>query len=181
MGKGGSSSSSTTNNNTNINGTNAVQGDNLGVLISGVQGSVGNITMTDQGATKTAGKIAEEALNLGGDTVSAMASSIDKTLDSNTKVSKAAFDFGEESLKGALSASNKSLDKMESVSESAMSALKSMASQSNESARAALTMAGDAKQREQIGNATEWTKVAYAICAVLAIGAVAYAIVKGSK
>lgn len=140
MGKGGSSKSSTQNSNTNINGTNAVEGDNLGVLISGVQGSVGNITLTDQGAIKAAADTAKAAIN------------------SNTEVTS-----------GALKSNT-------DVSKSAMDAVKSMAAQSNENARAAITMASTAKTYEQTGSDSLKTKAVYAICAVAAVGTLAYVI-----
>lgn len=140
MGKGGSSKSSTQNSNTNINGTNAVEGDNLGVLISGVQGSVGNITLTDQGAIKAAADTAKAAIN------------------SNTEVTS-----------GALKSNT-------DVSKSAMDAVKSMAAQSNENARAAITMASTAKTYEQTGNASVVKGIAYAVCVVAAVGVVAYAV-----
>jgi len=144
MGKGGHSESKTQNTNTNINGTNAVQGDNLGVLISGVQGSVGNITLTDQGAIKAAANTAQAAIK------------------SNTDVAKSAFGFGEESFKSALDS------------------VKNIASQSNENARAAITMAGNAKTYEQTGSATTVTRMIYVVGGVLALAAIAYAL-KGKK
>ncbi|OOF25723.1 hypothetical protein [Salinivibrio sp. IB872] len=60
---GGSKSSSKTKNvNTNVSGQNAIQGDNLGVAISGVNNSTINATVTDHGAVDRSFEFAEESL-----------------------------------------------------------------------------------------------------------------------
>ncbi|NOH31383.1 hypothetical protein F0244_25005, partial [Vibrio mediterranei] len=61
-GGGGSSKSSNQTHNTNVSGTNAVSGDNLGVLVSGINNSTIKATMTDHGAIDTASKLASKAL-----------------------------------------------------------------------------------------------------------------------
>lgn len=69
-GDGGESSSTTTTTTTNTSGSNAAQGDNLGTMISGVNNSTINTTVTDHGAVSG-------SLNFAGDVV-------DKVLESNT-------------------------------------------------------------------------------------------------
>ena len=163
MGKGGSSSSSNTTQTTNVSGTNAVSGDNLGVLLSGVNGSTVNVTATDHGAVKS-------SLEFGRDALKSNEHAVDKALkmggDSVTK----ALNFGEESMKNAMGVSRESLDKMESTSLGAINAVKSMAAQSNENARTAIAMADKAKAHEQTGNTPEMTKVVYAALGVTVIG-----------
>lgn len=61
---GGSSSSSATKNyNTNVSGQNAIQGDNLGVAISGVNDSTIHATVTDHDSVNRSFDFAEESLN----------------------------------------------------------------------------------------------------------------------
>lgn len=62
---GGSSSSSSTSNttNTNTSGSAAVSGDNTGTIISGVNNSTINTTVTDHGAIEAAGDAIEKALD----------------------------------------------------------------------------------------------------------------------
>lgn len=152
MGKGGSSSSSNTTQNTNVNGTNAVSGDNLGVLVSGVNGSTINVTATDHGAVKAAAHLSEKALA------------------ANQESVREAFSFGEKSLDKAFDFGEKSLDAVSSNSKNAIDAVKTMATQSNENARAALTMAENAKTYEQTGNATITNKLVFAVSALLISG-----------
>lgn len=56
---GGRSSSSNTTNTEQTNGQNAIQGDNLGVAVSGVSNSNINVTTTDHGAIHTAKDLGE--------------------------------------------------------------------------------------------------------------------------
>ncbi|OOF11770.1 hypothetical protein [Salinivibrio sp. PR919] len=60
---GSKSSSSTKNVNTNVSGQNAIQGDNLGVAISGVNNSTINATVTDHGTVDRSFEFAEESLD----------------------------------------------------------------------------------------------------------------------
>lgn len=62
MGGGGKSSSKNTTTSTNVSGQNAIQGDNLGVTISGVNDSNIDVTMTDHGAMERAAELGELAL-----------------------------------------------------------------------------------------------------------------------
>ncbi|MDW6092036.1 hypothetical protein SBX64_05715 [Vibrio rhizosphaerae] len=146
MGGGGKSSSSNTTNTTTVSGTNAVQGDNLGVILSGIQGSVGNITVTDQGAVNAAKETAKQALETSADTT------------------KETLSFGKDSLKEAFSFGEKSL----SANKSAIDAIKAVANQASENTRTALAVADAAKQREQTGldNRSYLTKFAIAACVV---------------
>ncbi|OOE92839.1 hypothetical protein BZG76_06030 [Salinivibrio sp. AR647] len=61
---GGSSSSSAAKNyNTNVSGQNAIQGDNLGVAISGVNGSTINATVTDHNAVNRSFDLADNSMS----------------------------------------------------------------------------------------------------------------------
>ncbi len=62
MGKGGSSSSNSTTSTKNTSGQNAIQGDNLGVALSGVSESEINIAMSDHGAIEAAKELGELAI-----------------------------------------------------------------------------------------------------------------------
>ncbi len=62
MGKSKSKSSNTSNT-TNVSGQNAIDGDNLGVAISGVNNSTIHTTMTDHGALNAAVGLAETAVD----------------------------------------------------------------------------------------------------------------------
>ncbi|WFB46726.1 hypothetical protein [Vibrio coralliilyticus] len=158
MGKGGSSSSSNTTQNTNVNGTNAVSGDNLGVLVSGVNKSTINVTATDHGAVKAAANLSEKALA------------------SNQETVKEAFSFGEKSLGKALDFGEQSLEAVSANSQSAIDAVKTMAAQSNQNARAALTMAENAKTYEQTGSASLNNKLVFAVSGLIVGGIVIAAI-----
>ncbi len=59
------SSSNTTTTTTNTSGSAAASGDNLGVMIAGVNDSDINLQVTDHGALAIAGDMAEEAFNFG--------------------------------------------------------------------------------------------------------------------
>lgn len=61
----GSSKSKSTNNSTttNTSGQNAIEGDNLGVAISGVNNSTINATLTDHGAIESAFELGGQALD----------------------------------------------------------------------------------------------------------------------
>jgi len=171
MGGGGSSSSKNTTQTTNTNGTSAVSGDNLGVIISGVNGNIGNITMTDHGATKAAEGIAKSAIasnaeamrqagNLGAEALKANERAVDKALEFGEK----SFDFGE-----------KSLDAVSKTNSEAINAVKALAAQSSENTRTALKVAEMAKTHEQTGTAPQMTKVALGVSGALAVGMVALA------
>ncbi len=89
MGKGGSSSSSNTTNTKNTSGQNAIQGDNLGVALSGVSDSEINVSMSDHGAIEAAKEMGELAMNNNAD--------VTKTaLDMGQTVAKDAIDLSRE-------------------------------------------------------------------------------------
>jgi hypothetical protein len=73
MGGGGKTSSNSTS--TSTSGQNAIQGDNLGNAISGVNDSTINVTSTDHGAIEKAAQLGELAMTT-------LGSSTDKALDS---------------------------------------------------------------------------------------------------
>ncbi|MDC5702959.1 hypothetical protein [Vibrio europaeus] len=164
MGGGGSSSSANTTETTNTNGTSAVSGDNLGVMISGVNGNIGSVTMTDHGSTKAAENIAKEAIA------------------SNTEAMKQAGNLGSEALKAnekaiehSLNFGEKSLDAVSQTNSEAIDAVKALAAQSSENTRTALKVAEMAKTHEQTGTAPQMTKVALGVSGALAVGMVALA------
>ncbi|WP_070964740.1 hypothetical protein [Vibrio sonorensis] len=164
MGGGGSSSSANTTETTNTNGTSAVSGDNLGVMISGVNGNIGSVTMTDHGSTKAAENIAKEAIA------------------SNTEAMKQAGNLGSEALKAnekavehSLNFGEKSLDAVSQTNSEAIEAVKALAAQSSENTRTALKVAEMAKTHEQTGTAPQMTKVALGVSGALAVGMVALA------
>lgn len=68
MGGGGSSKSSKTS--TNVSGQNAIQGDNLGASVAGVNNSTVNISTTDHGAIEKAAALGELAMTSVTDTSS---------------------------------------------------------------------------------------------------------------
>ncbi|AIW16284.1 hypothetical protein VITU102760_12225 [Vibrio tubiashii] len=201
MGKGGSSSSSNTTNTTNTNGTSAISGDNLGVVISGVNGNVGNITVTDHGAMNTAESIAKsavasnasamkEASDLGKEAIKSNENVTKEALKSNESVSKKALDTGFESLKESLGFGSEALkensavnqvamDNMRRNSEDSINAVKAMAAQSGLNAREALHMAEKTAQRSQTGNSGDMTKVVIAVAGAFGIAAVAFAVTRG--
>lgn len=164
MGGGGSSSSENKTQTTNTNGTSAVSGDNLGVMISGVNGNIGSVTMTDHGSTKAAENIAKEAIA------------------SNTEAMKQAGNLGSEALKAnekavehSLNFGEKSLDAVSKTNSEAIEAVKALAAQSSENTRTALKVAEMAKTHEQTGTAPQMTKVALGVSGALAVGMVALA------
>ncbi|RWX54982.1 chemotaxis protein [Photobacterium chitinilyticum] len=102
MGKGGSSSSKNTTTTTNTSGQNAIQGDNLGVAISGVNGSNINVSMTDHGAMARASELGELALT------------------SNTQVSTAALKMGKDTVDSAMDFGRDAIRANAEVSNNAM-------------------------------------------------------------
>ncbi len=80
--KSKSSNSSTT---TNTSGQNAIEGDNLGVAISGVNNSTINATMTDHGAIEAAFDLGETAIDeiadFAGDSLNTFASTNSENLN----------------------------------------------------------------------------------------------------
>lgn len=131
MGGSSSSASSSTNltETTNTSGSAAAGGDNLGVMISGVNDADINLKMTDHGAMAIAGEMAEEAFNFG-----------NNALMSNQKVTGDSLDFAS----GVVGANK-------DISQYAIDSIKSMAGQQTETTKAAIAMAEATKAREQTG------------------------------
>ncbi|MGF1702525.1 chemotaxis protein [Photobacterium makurazakiensis] len=102
MGKGGSSKSSNKTTNTNTSGQNAIDGDNLGVAISGVNDSSINVTMTDHGAMERASELSELALITNADVSMAALemgeSSVNSAMDFGRDAITDAMDFGRDAL-----------------------------------------------------------------------------------
>lgn len=146
MGGGGSSSSQNTTQTTNTNGTSAVSGDNLGVMISGVNGNIGSVTATDHGAVEAAKEVAKTAI----------ASNVEATQSGERIASK-------------------SIDAVSQTNSEAIEAVKALAAQSSENTRTALKVAEMAKTHEQTGTAPQMTKVALGVSGALAVGMVALA------
>lgn len=63
---GGRSSSSSSSNTTNVTGQNAIDGDNLGTAISGVNNSTVNVTATDHGSVGKAFEFGQSSLDMVG-------------------------------------------------------------------------------------------------------------------
>jgi len=95
MGKGGSSSSKTTTSNTNVSGQNAIQGDNLGVSLAGVNNSTVTVTGTDYGALERADKLVQESMD-------AMKESAAAAVQSNESVSESAINGASDNLRQSL-------------------------------------------------------------------------------
>lgn len=89
---GGSSKSSSSSNTTNVSGQNAIDGDNLGTAISGVNNSTLNVTATDHGSVS-------KAFDLG-----------NAALSSNAEVTKGALGFADNALDESLQFADSALD-----------------------------------------------------------------------
>ncbi|NAW66142.1 hypothetical protein [Photobacterium halotolerans] len=190
MGKGGKSSSDVINNTTNTSGTSAISGDNLGVVISGVNGNVGNISVTDHGSVKAASEIAKAALQsnsdamsqavgLGSDALKSNERVVDQSLDFGRDALDGAFDFGKVALAENSAVSKNAMDNMRHNAEDTTAAIKQMAQQSGETARAALAMADGTAARSQTGSSGDMTKTVKYIAVAVGVSAVALAVAKG--
>jgi len=78
------SSSNTVTTTTNVSGSAAAQGDNYGVMLSGVNSSDINLTMTDHGALEVAKEFGDTALNLAGSALKNNASVSTHAIDALT-------------------------------------------------------------------------------------------------
>lgn len=101
----GGSKSKSNQSTTNVSGQNAIQGDNLGIAISGVNGSTINATMTDHGAVEAASELAMSALA------------------NNTKTTDRAFDFGDKALDRSLDFGETALEANTDIAKTAMNTL----------------------------------------------------------
>ncbi|SGY98771.1 hypothetical protein [Moritella viscosa] len=176
MGGGGTTQSTNQTYNTNTSGSSAISGDNLGTVLAGVnvgKGASLNMTTTDHGAVRSATELGKKAI------------------EANAETFNKAFDFGKDALKENSTMAQKAMaengavsrgamDNMQKNSAGSISAVKAMAVQSGENARAALAVAENTASRSQIGAAGEMSKVAIAVMVVLGMGFGVMAI-KGAK
>ena len=125
---------------TNTSGSAAAGRDNYGVMLAGVNDSDINLTMTDYGAMAVAGNLAEEALDLGQQSLKTNQAVVTGSLDTVNNTVDEAFSFG-----------TSALEETSEVSQYAIDSIKSMAGQQTETTKAAIAMASDAKSREQTG------------------------------
>ena len=191
MGKGGSSNSTNTTTTTNVSGTNAVSGDNLGVLLSGVNGSTVNIKATDHGAVRAAATVTTKALDsnvaaikeaneLSREAVKTNESVTKAAMASNENAIEKALIFGRDSMAANSEVNLRSLNNMRKSSEEAISVVKSMAEQSGTSARAAIAMAEETASRSQTGSASDMRKVTIAVAIVLGLAVTVVALKESS-
>ncbi|AXB31441.1 chemotaxis protein [Vibrio campbellii] len=110
------SKSTSTNNTTNVSGQNAIDGDNLGVALSGVNNSTinANMTMTDHGAIDAALALGEEAFHLGGEMIDSNERVTLEAMDMNRDMAETAIDevadFAGASLKTYASTNSENLN-----------------------------------------------------------------------
>lgn len=194
MGGGGHTESTNKTTNTNTSGSSAISGDNLGTVLSGVsiaKGASLNMTSTDHGAVKSAGEIAKTALLNNAAAVKEASNLGSKAIEANSETLSKSFDFGKSALATTSTTAQKAMAENGAVSRSAMdnvrqngtdaiSAVKAMAAQSGENARAALLMSENTASRSQIGNSGEMSKVAIAVAIALGVGFTAM-VIKGAK
>lgn len=127
------SNTNTTTTTTNTSGSNAAQGDNLGTMISGVNNSTINTTVTDHGAVSG-------SLNFAGDVV-------ESALESNSNVIEAA-------IKSNDNANNNIVD----VANTAMSTVKDSASQMAINAKESMNFAKEMATTTITGGSSEGQK-----------------------
>ena len=110
------SKSTSTNNTTNVSGQNAIDGDNLGVALSGVNNSTinANMTMTAHGAIDAALALGEEAFHLGGEMIASNERVPLEAMDMNRDMAETAIDevadFAGASLKTYASTNSENLN-----------------------------------------------------------------------
>ncbi|MCG7500039.1 hypothetical protein MHO82_24555 [Vibrio sp. Of7-15] len=149
MGGGGKSSSNTSTTNTNVSGQTGIEGDNLGVAVSGVNGPV-NITATDHGAV-------EKSFELGNKTIETLGDSFGELTESNTKVATEA------------------MNNMRGINEDSLAALGQANAQAGVTARAALKMSDSTAARSQTGSSQDMTKVAIAVAGFMGLAMISMA------
>lgn len=104
------SSNSTTNNTTNTSGSVAVDGDNLGLVVSGVNDSDINLSVTDHGSVAMAGELAEEAFQFGSDALSANQSALEDSFKFASGSLSESFDFANGVAAGSIGAISNAVD-----------------------------------------------------------------------
>jgi len=141
---------------------------------------------SDLGAKAIAanGETLGEAFDFGRSALKENSTMAQKAMAENGAISRGAMDSMSKntmySLKENSDVNKRAMDNMQKNSANSISAVKAMASQSGENARAALVMAENTASRSQIGAAGEMSKVAIAVAVVLGLGVTVMAI-KGAK
>lgn len=197
----GSSAISGDNLGTVLTGVNIAKGSSLNIMATdhGAVKSAGDIAkaalLSNTAAMKEASDLGSKAIDantetlgaafdFGRDALKESSNTAQKAMAENGAVSRSAMDSMSKntiySLKENSDVNKRAMDNMQKNSESSMSAVKAMASQSGENARAALVMAENTASRSQIGAAGEMSKVAIAVAVVLGVGFTVMAI-KGAK
>ncbi|HHQ4186213.1 TPA: chemotaxis protein [Vibrio cholerae] len=106
---GGKSNSSNATTSTNVSGQNAIDGDNLGTAISGVNNSTINVTATDHGAVS-------KALELGGELINQTGEIFDSAVGFAGKVNKDSLQFAENALEDIASSNSENLQMLAGLS-----------------------------------------------------------------
>lgn len=119
MGRNKSKSSSDTTT-TNNSGQNVIQGDNLGVSLSGINGNVGDITTTDHGAVEKSFEFAEATAELA---MTANADVSKAALDANTSVTGRALDSVDGAVDNAFAFGERSLESVDAIASTSIKQL----------------------------------------------------------
>ncbi|ENM5736881.1 chemotaxis protein [Vibrio mimicus] len=106
---GGKSNSSNATTSTNVSGQNAIDGDNLGTAISGVNNSTLHVTATDHGAVN-------KALALGGELINETGSMFENALKYAGGVNKDSLTFAESALEDIASSNSENLQMLAGLS-----------------------------------------------------------------
>ena len=149
MGGGGKSSSNTSTTNTSVSGQTGIEGDNLGVAVSGVNGNV-DIVSTDHGAVKGAFEFGTKAAEQLGE-------SFETLTNSNTTVTTEA------------------MKNMRGVNEDSLAALGQANAQAGVTVRAALKMSDSTAARSQTGSSQDMKKVAIAVAGFMGLAMISMA------
>jgi hypothetical protein len=197
----GSSAISGDNLGTVLAGVNVAKGSSLNITATdhGAIKSAGDIAkaalLNNTAAMKEASNLGSKAIDSNSETLSKAfdfgksaletnSNMAQKAMAENGAVSRGAMDSMSKntmySLKENSDVNKRAMDNMQKNTENSTSAVKAMAAQSGENARAALVMAENTASRSQIGAAGEMSKVAIAVMVVLGMGFGVMAI-KGAK
>lgn len=197
----GSSAISGDNLGTVLSGVNVAKGSSLNIRSTdhGAVKSAGDIAkaalLSNTSAVKEASDLGSKAIdanaetlgaafNFGRDALEESSNTVQKALAENGAVSRSAMDNMSKStiysLKENSDVNKRAMDNMQKNTENSTSAVKAMAAQSGENARAALAMAENTASRSQVGATGEMSKVAIAVAVVLGVGFAVIAI-KGAK
>jgi hypothetical protein len=106
---GGKSSSSSSSNTTNVTGQNAIDGDNLGTAISGVNNSTVNVTATDHGAVAKAFELGEKSFEFGESSLDMVENAVGETLGFADSTVKESLGFAENAMDSSMGLANNSL------------------------------------------------------------------------